>query len=160
LPLWSSQCRARNRARARDANRRQNKRLSEMPADSIAAATTKMGPRSRPAGSSPVRLHHFRKHTEGDHGRSWHVAAQNERGDMSEAGKSGRRILTTYLAVLFARRQARGDFGPRYSRGAPLIRAPPPGPCPHGGGGLPASSSRSQLLQLRLCRASQNNAWL
>src|SRR5260221_10731918 len=45
LPLWSSQCRARNRARARDANRRQNKRLSEMPADSIAAATTKIGPR-------------------------------------------------------------------------------------------------------------------
>src|SRR6516164_33592 len=30
---------------------------------------------ARPAGSSAVRLHHFRKHTEGDHGRSWHLSA-------------------------------------------------------------------------------------
>src|SRR6516165_127057 len=50
------------------------KRLSEMPADSIAAATTNRTS-ARPAGSSAVRLHHFRKHTEGDHGRSWHLSA-------------------------------------------------------------------------------------
>ena len=40
-------------------------RLSEMPADSIAAATTKNRTSARPAGSSAGRLHHFRKHTEG-----------------------------------------------------------------------------------------------
>src|SRR5262245_30206659 len=27
---------------------------------------------ARPAGSSAVRLHHFRKNTEEDHGKSWH----------------------------------------------------------------------------------------
>src|SRR5262245_29109905 len=47
------------------------KRLSEMPADSIVAATTKKTS-ARLAGSSAVRLHHFRKNTEEDHGKSWH----------------------------------------------------------------------------------------
>ena len=54
---------------------REIERLSEMPADSIAAATTKIGTSARPAGSSAGRLHHFRKHTEGGHGRSWHFSA-------------------------------------------------------------------------------------
>ena len=43
-------------------------RLSEMPADGIGAAAKK-GLRHVPAGSSAVRLHHFRKRTEGEHGR-------------------------------------------------------------------------------------------
>jgi hypothetical protein len=39
--------------------------LSEMPADGIAAATTKLGLRHVPLAALPQKLHHFRKHREG-----------------------------------------------------------------------------------------------
>jgi hypothetical protein len=73
---------------------RTNDGLSGMPADGISLPPKKGDFGTSRWGGSKVRLHHFRKLTEGGHGRSWHIAAPDVCDGTSAVGEGGHQSHT------------------------------------------------------------------